>query len=460
VDVVLHRGARVARLAALLASAPAVLSLVGWTFDLPLLQAALCPGAAMNPVTAGCLVAAATAVFVSLEPTHFAKRVRLCLALAVIGTGVLRLGTDLGVLRATFDEALFGAGLRGNRMAPNTAACLVAIGLALALLDRPARRVSVSTAVLALPALSGWLAISGYLFDALRLYGLPHRMPMALSTASALVAASVGIACARPDREPFATLLDDSAGGRIARRLVPVALLAPALLGLVRLEAQRAGFLSPEAGVSLMATALSAALLASIASVCMLLRRLDVERAKADEILRGLSLIDELTKLLNRRGFLELARQHLLLGQRSQRSSLVCFIDLDGLKGINDTLGHEIGDRAITSFARLLRAIFRESDVLARLGGDEFVVFAVDSSDEKAIRARLTAELAAFNAGASAPFELAASVGTALSSPSSPSNIEALLREADENMYAEKQRRRASRLRSVPPLARASKRAA
>jgi diguanylate cyclase (GGDEF)-like protein len=207
-----------------------------------------------------------------------------------------------------------------------------------------------------------------------------------------------------------------------------------------------------------MATALSAALLVSISWVCLLLRRLDIERAKTDEILRGLTLVDDLTKLLNRRGFLDLARQQ--LAQRNERSSLVCFIDLDGLKGINDTLGHEVGDRAIAAFARVLRGMFRESDVLARLGGDEFVVLAVDSSDANAIRARLAAELAAFNAGATAPFELAASVGTALSSPSSPANIEALLHEADANVYAEKQRRKASRLRSVRPLAHASKRAA
>jgi diguanylate cyclase (GGDEF)-like protein len=364
------------------------------------------------------------------------------------------------MMRTALDEAVFGAGLRGNRMAPNTAACLVALGLALALLDRPARRASASTYALAVPAVSGWLAITGYLFQALQLYGLPQRMPMALATACAVVAASVAVAFARPTREPFATFLDDSTGGRVARRLVPVALVAPALLGFVRLEAQRAGVLSPEAGVSLMAAALSAALLASVFWVCRLLRRLDLERSKAEGVLRELSLIDELTELLNRRGFIERARQQLVAAQRDERPSLVCFIDLDGLKRINDTLGHVAGDRAIASFARVLRSTFRESDVLARLGGDEFVVFAVDSSNPNAIRARIAAALAAFNRGGREPFELAASVGTAMSSPSSTATIEALLQEADEKMYAEKQARRAPRLRSVHPLVPASKRAA
>jgi diguanylate cyclase (GGDEF)-like protein len=440
VNVVTRRGTRIARVAALLTAAPAILSLVGWTFDIPFLQAALCPGAAMNPITAACLVAAAIAVVVSLERSRSAALVRQSLALAIIGAAALRLATDVGMMRAPLDEVVFGAGLRGNRMAPNTAACLVAIGLALALLDRPARRGSLSTYVLALPAISGWLAISGYLFEALRLYGLPQRMPMALPTACALVVASVAIAFARPTREPFATLLDDSAGGRIARRLVPVALLAPGLLGFVRLEAQRAGVLSPEAGVSLMTIALSAALLVAITWVCLLVRRLD--------------------ELLNRRGFIERAREQLVLAQRDERSSLVCFIDLDGLKGINDTLGHVAGDRAIASFARVLRSTFRESDVLARLGGDEFVVMAVGSADAEAVRARLATEVAAFNAEGSAPFKLAASVGIARSSPSSPASIEALLQEADEKMYAEKQARRAPKLRSVHPLVPASKRAA
>jgi diguanylate cyclase (GGDEF)-like protein len=194
--------------------------------------------------------------------------------------------------------------------------------------------------------------------------------------------------------------------------------------------------------------------------VCHLVRRLDVERAKADGILRELSLVDELTELLNRRGFIERAREQLVLAQRDERSSLVCFIDLDGLKGINDTLGHVAGDRAIASFARVLRSTFRESDVLARLGGDEFVVMAVGSADAEAVRARLATEVAAFNAEGSAPFKLAASVGIARSSPSSPASIEALLQEADEKMYAEKQARRAPKLRSVHPLVPASKRAA
>lgn len=95
----------------------------------------------------------------------------------------------------------------------------------------------------------------------------------------------------------------------------------------------------------------------------------------------------------------------------------------------------------------MLRSTFRESDVLARLGADEFVVLAIESSDESAIRARLGAALAAFNAGATVPFELAASIGMAVSSPSS--KIEALPQEADDKMYAEKQARRASTLLRV-----------
>lgn len=64
--------------------------------------------------------------------------------------------------------------------------------------------------------------------------------------------------------------------------------------------------------------------------------------------------------------------------RRSNQSCLLFFIDLDGLKKINDIHGHEAGDLAIIAAAQVLKAAFRDSDVVARIGGDEFVVLAID----------------------------------------------------------------------------------
>ncbi len=99
------------------------------------------------------------------------------------------------------------------------------------------------------------------------------------------------------------------------------------------------------------------------------------ERRRAEEEVRQMSLVDELTGLYNRRGFNLLAGRELRSLQRTGRRGLVLYIDLDGLKQANDTKGHEAGDRLLQRAAGVLRAVARETDVAARLGGDEFAVF-------------------------------------------------------------------------------------
>ncbi len=98
------------------------------------------------------------------------------------------------------------------------------------------------------------------------------------------------------------------------------------------------------------------------------------KRLKAETEVRQLSLTDELTGLYNRRGFFLLGNQQFKTAQRTQMFCCLLFADLDGLKQINDSLGHEIGDKFLIDTAQLLKQTFRESDIIARLGGDEFVI--------------------------------------------------------------------------------------
>jgi predicted signal transduction protein with EAL and GGDEF domain len=96
--------------------------------------------------------------------------------------------------------------------------------------------------------------------------------------------------------------------------------------------------------------------------------------------LADLALSDELTGLYNRRGFMALAERQLKLGRRSGRGMLFILVDVDGLKQINDSLGHSQGDSALRRTAEVLRKTFRNSDVIARMGGDEFAVLAIEAS--------------------------------------------------------------------------------
>ena len=165
--------------------------------------------------------------------------------------------------------------------------------------------------------------------------------------------------------------------------------------------------------------------------------------------IRSLSLVDELTGLGNRRGFVTIAEEQLKLVRRTGQGVAVAFIDLDGMKRINDSLGHEAGDQALVATATILRAAFRASDIVARLGGDEFVVLAVGVNAEAVGRLlrRLQESLEDYNAQLPAERRLAFSVGVAHYDPatSTSASVDELIAEADAAMYAEKKLRRAAR---------------
>jgi diguanylate cyclase (GGDEF)-like protein/PAS domain S-box-containing protein len=168
------------------------------------------------------------------------------------------------------------------------------------------------------------------------------------------------------------------------------------------------------------------------------------ERKRAEAAIQALSVVDELTGLYNRRGFLAFSEQHLSSIQRTNKSLMVVYADLDGLKQINDSFGHMEGDRALTKTAELLVETFRSSDVLGRLGGDEFTVFAAvepDGGVEGAL-ARLNRKFAAFNATKTAPYKLSISVGLAIMNPDEAETIEQLMARADKAMYENKRKRK------------------
>jgi diguanylate cyclase (GGDEF)-like protein/PAS domain S-box-containing protein len=170
------------------------------------------------------------------------------------------------------------------------------------------------------------------------------------------------------------------------------------------------------------------------------------ERKQAEETIRELSLVDDLTGLRNRRGFSVLGEAQLNLARRLGRTAVLYFADVDGLKRINDELGHAEGDRALADVAGVLRATFRETDLIARLSGDEFVVLALESpgDDPGTSVARLEEHLDRYNHTTQRPFRLAVSMGVALAAPDSDESLTELLHRADADMYRVKQQRRAA----------------
>lgn len=154
--------------------------------------------------------------------------------------------------------------------------------------------------------------------------------------------------------------------------------------------------------------------------------------------LRQASLHDELTGLHNRRGFLERAAQLANVARRTGNTVTLFSIDLDGLKHINDTLGHAAGDRVIADAGGLLMGTFRSTDVLARLGGDEFVVLGIDAEPLGVIK-RIEEAISRYNASTPAA-GLAMSIGFAVAAPGE--DIATLMERGDVAMYSDKRRRR------------------
>ncbi len=169
----------------------------------------------------------------------------------------------------------------------------------------------------------------------------------------------------------------------------------------------------------------------------------DISQRKAMEAeLQRLALVDDLTGLRNRRGFLAVAEPLTHVAQRNHRNLALLYIDLDNMKDLNDRHGHRVGDQALIETAALLQRTFRESDIVARMGGDEFcVLLSDDGTDAKAAIDRLVEQVPVQgDIGLEALISL--SVGVARYQWDDPCPIETLIERADRAMYEQKSLKR------------------
>ena len=176
------------------------------------------------------------------------------------------------------------------------------------------------------------------------------------------------------------------------------------------------------------------------------------DRKRMEEEILSLSINDQLTGLHNRRGFLSLAGQQLKLSDRNKNGLQLFFADLDSLKWINDTLGHEEGDKALIEAATVFKETFRTSDIIARLGGDEFAVIAVDitEANSKIFTTRLQTLIDTRNNQENRKYRLSISVGCSYYDPENPCSIDELLARADKLMYEQKQNKQALLTKKAP----------
>lgn len=146
--------------------------------------------------------------------------------------------------------------------------------------------------------------------------------------------------------------------------------------------------------------------------------------------LESRAMTDGLTGVLNRRGIEELGAEMVQRAQGRGQPAFVLFVDINGLKAVNDTRGHKVGDRVIRMVAQAARQVVREGDLLGRWGGDEFVIIGLGSlPDPAVIEARLAEELA--REGASDLWAEGVSVGGV----SGLESYDDLVAAADSDMY-------------------------
>ncbi len=159
-----------------------------------------------------------------------------------------------------------------------------------------------------------------------------------------------------------------------------------------------------------------------------------------------LASIDDLTQLSNRRGFEALAEHALSMCRRMGTPASLLFFDLDRFKVINDTFGHAEGDRALVTFAQVLRRVLREMDIVGRMGGDEFVALLLGSNAAAgdAVIERLGRALADAKAELQGRYSITYSVGRIEYDPGRHDSVKRLLADADGAMYAHKQAARRS----------------
>jgi diguanylate cyclase (GGDEF)-like protein len=173
-----------------------------------------------------------------------------------------------------------------------------------------------------------------------------------------------------------------------------------------------------------------------------------IEKEHAEQELRNLTLTDHLTGLYNHRGFFTLAEHVAKVGKRSRQQSLLIYADMDGLKQINDTLGHTTGSKAIAKLAEILQQTFRDCDIVARLGGDEFTILCPNVCSDQAdgIIQRLRDNLQAYNNAADNDFSLSLSLGAVPVDHTDNLTLEEQIAAADRSMYRDKQRRKAEQI--------------
>ena len=280
---------------------------------------------------------------------------------------------------------------------------------------------------------------AGYAFEAAKLFGENAYTRVSPHTLTCMMLMGIAVIGRRARSGFLSVLAGDAVGSQSARIALPFGLGLPFLIVSGSALSIQAQWLSTP-----YAAALAASMCSGVIFVFVLLM---AQRINALERgLRDMSLLDELTNIYNRRAFYLLGENALLEARRGKTPLTVLFFDLNGLKTVNDSLGHEIGSQLLVEAAQLLRASFRSGEVVARVGGDEFAVVTRKLKDELIdTLKRLDAATAVANSSDARRYRISYSMGEASIQPEGNESFGALVDRADALMYGRKRKRKVDR---------------
>jgi diguanylate cyclase (GGDEF)-like protein len=164
--------------------------------------------------------------------------------------------------------------------------------------------------------------------------------------------------------------------------------------------------------------------------------------------LNDMWIYDPLTHVYNRAGFFQKAKELQKKAARENTGIYVLFLDMDGLKQVNDTYGHEMGDRYIMKVADILKDVTEENELVMRYGGDEFAVIGIyrDYIREEELMKLINEQVAVVNAEGH-EYHVSVSMGAEGYNDGGETNIEKILEDADQKMYEQKREKKRFRSR-------------
>ncbi|MBD1886012.1 PAS domain S-box protein [Microcoleus sp. FACHB-45] len=241
--------------------------ILGWIFDLQMLKSILPGLVTMKANTAVCFILGGFSLFIQ-QRRHAELRARkyqkitnfliyscsfLIILISLLTLVQYSFNVDLGIDKLLFKESytLTSAGIPG-RMAPNTAAAFLLVGIALLLLSERRPKYLRIQILSCCAFLIAFMGLIGYIYNKALFYQIGNYTGMALHTSAAFMLLSFGILFASPDRGLIAVMTSDRAGGIMARRLLPRAIIIPPLVGYFIISGERLQAYTPEVGISLL----------------------------------------------------------------------------------------------------------------------------------------------------------------------------------------------------------------